>query len=286
MKYIFFGTPEFSAIILEKLIDSDMSPLALVCNPDRPAGRKMIVTPPPTKEVVLRKGLFKEIDVLQPEKINEEFLSKLKSYEADFFVVAAYAKILPSPLLTIPRLGVIGVHPSLLPKLRGSSPIQSVILEGAAETGVTLYLLDEKVDHGSILSYAVYGMPAPHIYVDLSGILARLAGNLLVKTLPDFVEGKITGKRQNDAEATLTRKFTTEDGYVDLKNLKDALAGNLELANMIDRKIKALNPDPGVYTLVDNKRMKLLISKVDERKLILEIIQLEGKKPTLFSYLV
>lgn len=283
MIYIYFGTPEFSAIILEKLIDSRMSPVALVCNPDRPMGRKMIITPPPTKEMVLRKRLL-AIDILQPEKINEEFLNKLKSYEADFFVVAAYAKILPNSLLTIPRLGAIGVHPSLLPKLRGASPIQSAILDGDTQTGVTLYLLDEKVDHGPILNCAVYGMPAPHAYVNLSDILARLASSLLVKILPDFVEGKITPERQNDTEATFTRKFSTEDGYIDLTNLKTAIAGgSLELANIFDRKIKALNPDPGVYTLVNEKRMKLLSSKVDEGKLILEMVQMEGKKPTSFS---
>lgn len=283
MKYIFFGTPEFAATILEKLIDARMPPSAIVCNPDRPLGRKMIVTPPPTKEVILRKGLFEEIDVLQPEQIDADFLNKLRNYKAEFYIVAAYAKILPAELLTIPHLGVIGVHPSILPKLRGASPIQSAILEGMTETGLTLFLLDEKVDHGPVLDYAVYSMPAPHTYTNLSQILARLAGSLLIKTLPKFMEGSITPERQNDAEATFTRKFTADDGYVNLVNLKEAIAGNLEVAGLIDKKIKALNPDPGVYTLINEKRVKLLSSKVDEGKLVLEIVQLEGKKPTSFS---
>lgn len=283
MKYVFFGTPEFSATILEKLIDAHMPPLAIVCNPDKPLGRKMVVTPPPTKEVLLREGLL-GIDILQPEEINAEFLSNLKSYEAEFYIVAAYAKILPAELLSTPRLGVIGVHPSILPKFRGASPIQSVILEGMTETGITLFLLDEKVDHGPVLSYAVYSMPAPHTYTDLNQILARLAGSLLVKTLPKFIEGSITPERQNDAEATFTRKFSTEDGYMDLQSLKTAIAGgSLELANVFNRKIKALNPDPGVYTLIHAKRLKLLTSKVEDGKLILGVVQLEGKKPTSFS---
>ena len=294
MKYIFFGTPEFSAIILEKLIDSSLFPVALVCNPDRPIGRKMIVTPPPTKEVVLRKSLL-EIDVLQPEKINEEFLNKLGSYEADFYIVAAYAKILPAELLNIPKLGIIGVHPSLLPKLRGSSPIQSAILEGDTQTGVTLYLLDEKVDHGPILAKRELEFPvSPSTpssgprgnfqFPILSQKLAELAANLLVKTLPKFVKGEITPLLQNESKATFTKKFTTEDGYINIDELKNAINGlNTKTAEIIDRKIRALNPEPGVYTIIHGKRMKIINAHLENNKLIFGEIQFEGKKPTLFS---
>jgi methionyl-tRNA formyltransferase len=131
MRYVFFGTPRFAAIVLEKLIASGHQPIAIVCNPDKPVGRKKIITPPPTKQVVLSATSLKEdIQIYQPAKIDDEFLAQLRSLKADFFVVAAYAKILPNTLLEIPPLGVIGTHPSILPKFRGASPIQSVIIEG------------------------------------------------------------------------------------------------------------------------------------------------------------
>ncbi|OGY58899.1 MAG: hypothetical protein A3E61_01080 [Candidatus Colwellbacteria bacterium RIFCSPHIGHO2_12_FULL_43_12] len=282
MKYIFFGTPKFAATILDKVVDAGMPPLAIVCNPDKPMGRRMVITPPPAKEVILRRQLL-GVDVLQPEKIDEAFFSRLKSYEADFFVVAAYGKILPLEVLNLPKLGTIGVHPSLLPKLRGASPIQSAILEGVGLTGVTLFLLDEKVDHGSILSYSVYNMQSSHTYEDLEEILARHAGNLLVKTMPGFSKGEIKPEIQNELEVTFTKKFTTEDGYVSVDNLKKALEGsNPELASLIDRKIKALNPEPGVYTMIENKRTKLLSSAMDKTRLVLKDIQFEGKKPMPF----
>ncbi|MCL5224287.1 MAG: methionyl-tRNA formyltransferase, partial [Patescibacteria group bacterium] len=144
MKYVFFGTPRFAAIVLERLIGDGKPPIAIVCNPDKPVGREKVITPPPTKQVILNAAPPNDqIQILQPAKIDNEFLTQLRSLNADFFVVAAYAKILPDELLKIPPLGVIGTHPSPLPKLRGPSPIQSAIIEGVEKTGVTLYLIDE-----------------------------------------------------------------------------------------------------------------------------------------------
>ncbi len=282
MKYIFFGTPEFAAIILQKLIESDMLPLALVCNPDKPQGRNKIITPPPAKEVVIKSGV--NIDVLQPEVLNSAFLDKLKSYKADFYVVAAYSKILKTELIDIPPKGVIGVHPSLLPKLRGASPIQSAILEGSETTGVTLFLIDEKVDHGPMISNAVYTMNRSYGYAELLDILAKLAGALLVKTLPSFDKGEIKPETQDEDEATFTKKFTTQDGEVNIEDLKKALLGeDRQLADLIDRKIKGLNPEPGVFTFIENKRTKLLSSDIRNGKLELKEIQFEGKNPIPFS---
>src|ERR1700690_3293179 len=141
MKYVFFGSPRFAAIVLQKLIDGGIAPAAGVCNPDRPVGRKKIVTPPPVKTLVVSTS--SEIDILQPEKLDDMFTKRLAAIEPDFFVVAAYAKIIPANVLAIPRLGTIGTHPSLLPKYRGASPIQAALLGGDAKTGTTLYLMDE-----------------------------------------------------------------------------------------------------------------------------------------------
>ncbi len=282
MKYIFFGTPGFAAIILQKLIKADMPPLALVCNPDKPQGRNKIITPPPTKEVVAKSGV--NIDVLQPEILDKVFLDKLKSYKADFYVVAAYSKILKTELIDIPPKGIIGVHPSLLPKFRGASPIQSAILEGSGTTGVTLFLIDEKVDHGPIIGSAIYTMDRSHNYAELLDILAKLAGTLLVKTLPSFDNGEIKPETQNEYEATFTKKFTTQDGEVNIEDLKKALLGeDRQLTDLIDRKIKALNLEPGVFTFIENKRTKLLSSDIRNGKLELKEIQFEGKNPIPFS---
>src|SRR6266481_8138985 len=150
MKYVFFGTPEFAAIVLDELIAAGFLPDAIICNPDRPAGRKKVITPPPVKKLIAERGLESQTKILQPEKPTPELFKEFD--DIDFFVVAAYAKIIPQSILDIPRLGAIGVHPSLLPKYRGSSPIQSAILAGEMETGVTLYMLDHKMDHGPMLA--------------------------------------------------------------------------------------------------------------------------------------
>ena len=121
MQYVFFGSPRFAEIILKRLIEAGMPPAAIICNPDRPFGRKKVVTPPPTK--VLAQG--SAIPVLQPETLDERFVAELRALHPDAAVVAAYAKILPKKVIAVPRLGTIGVHPSLLPKYSGATPIQS-----------------------------------------------------------------------------------------------------------------------------------------------------------------
>ncbi|PIU98594.1 methionyl-tRNA formyltransferase, partial [Candidatus Wolfebacteria bacterium CG03_land_8_20_14_0_80_40_12] len=189
MNYVFFGTPEFAAIILEKLINVGLLPQAIVCNPDKPVGRKKIVTPPPTKLVIRNQKIEDRIKILQPEDLDFKF--QILNSKFDFFIVAAYAKILPKGILNIPRLGTIGVHPSLLPKYRGPTPIQTAILNGDEETGASLFLLDEEIDHGKIISNEKLEMRNED-YKILSKKLAGLGAELLIKTLPDFMAGKIT----------------------------------------------------------------------------------------------
>ncbi|MDO8584758.1 MAG: methionyl-tRNA formyltransferase [bacterium] len=269
MKYIFFGSPRFAEIILEKLIDASMPPAAVICNPDRPFGRKKVLTPPPVKVLAQSHG----IPVLQPEKLDEGFKLQVSGFKPDFAVVAAYAKILPQSIIGLPRLGTIGVHPSLLPRYRGASPIQSVILSGEAETGVTLFMLDEKVDHGALLATRALPIAARETYETLLQKLGGLSGELLADTLPRFVTGNIAPRAQNEDAATYTKKFSTENGFVDFA--KDDPA-------VIDRKIRALTPDPGVYTLVEKKgkrvRLKLLEAEIRDGCLVPTLIQYEGGK--------
>lgn len=279
--FALFGTPLFAEIVLDKLIQAGYIPSVVVCNPDRPVGRKKIVTPPSVKARITNyeSGIRSKMQILQPEKLDPS-LFKIPNSLFDFFVVAAYAKIIPKEILDIPRLGTIGVHPSLLPKYRGASPIQSAILNGGEETGVTLYLMDEKMDHGPVLETRKWKIESRMDYTGLLKELAELGGEMLIETLPRFLAGEIEPMPQNHEEATFTKKFKTEDGFVSEKDLQAALGGDTERAIRIDRMIRALNPEPGSYTLVGGKRVKLLESKINEGGLMLKKIQFEGKKPT------
>ena len=269
MKYIFFGTPEFAAIILDKLMAAGLPPAAVVTNPDRPAGRKKILTASPVKLTAISRRLAAG-NILQPEKFDEVFAEKIKSYAADIFIVAAYGKILPKWLIEAPAKGTIGVHPSLLPKYRGPSPIQSAILAGEKITGATLFLLDEQIDHGVVLADSQILISNSETYQTLMEKLAEASGNLLIKTIPDFLDGKITPRPQAESQATYTKKFKTEDGYVDLD--KDD-------PEMVWRKVRALNPEPGVYTIKDGQRLKILEADLISGKLVLKKTQLAGKLP-------
>jgi len=284
MNYIFFGTPEFAAIILEKLIKAGLIPQAVICNPDKPVGRKKIITAPPTKLVAKKYN----ISVCQPEQLKIENW-KLEIDQIDLAIVAAYGQIIPREILEMPRFGFIGVHPSLLPKYRGPTPIQTAILNGDEKTGVSLFLVDEKVDHGPILAQREFSISPPSLklrrasnfqFSILLPKLAELGADLLIQFLGSPTSKKLTGnirdiglphgRHQNELKSTFTKKFTTQDAYVDLE--KD---NPLE----IDRKIRALNPEPGVWTMRDGKRMKILDAEIIDGKLKLKKIQFEGKKP-------
>ncbi|MDP3991424.1 MAG: methionyl-tRNA formyltransferase [Candidatus Colwellbacteria bacterium] len=277
MRYVFFGTPRFAAIILEKLIGAGMPPVALVCNPDRPVGRKQIITSPPVKQLIADRKV--QIEILQPEDILT-IRDMLFALRPDFSVVAAYAKILPKEILEIPKLGTIGVHPSLLPKYRGPSPIQSVILADEKETGVSLFLMDGKVDHGPVISHQTLVINDEDDYEALEEGLARLAADLLVETLPNFAEGKMTPLPQDEPQATYSKKFTSEDAFIAPEDLELATSGaSPEKAIEIHRKTRALNPEPGVWTTKNGKRFKLLETRLQNYKLLLKRIQEAGKKP-------
>ncbi len=242
MNFAFFGSPRFAEIILDKLIAAGMTPAVVVCNPDRPVGRKKILTPPPVKVLAGKRGL----PVWQPEKL-EGWADHFAG--AEFAVLAAYAKILPEELIKYFPRGIIGVHPSLLPKYRGATPIQSAILAGEQETGTALFLLDARVDHGPLLATRPLAIAEQDNYPTLMEKLAVLSGELLAEVLPQYLSGVLAARAQNEAQASYTKKFTTEDGLVDLE--KDA-------PTIIKNKIRALNPEPGVYTIRSGKRYKIL----------------------------
>ncbi|MFH0806138.1 MAG: methionyl-tRNA formyltransferase [Candidatus Brennerbacteria bacterium] len=276
MKFAFFGTPQFAAIILEKLIAGGFVPDTIVTNPDRPVGRRKVVTPPPIKQVFMEQdeSIRERVRLFQPEHSKE--LPLIPGGPYDFFIVASYGFILPKELLALPRLGTIGVHPSLLPRHRGASPIQTAILDGDREAGVSLFLVDEKVDHGSVIAtetldgYDVSSMA----YRELHDSLAELGGNLLVRTLPEFIEGNITPTPQDESKATFTKKITAADAEVDLE--KDS-------PETVWRKVRALTPEPGVWTIENGKRMKILDADYKGGKLILRRTQIAGELPKIIK---
>lgn len=272
--YVFFGSPRFASIVLEKLIANNLAPKILIANPDRPFGRKKILTKPLTKEVVLK--LKPEIEVLQPENLRGFDLKKANPL---FGVVAAYAKIIPQALINQFPLGVIGVHPSLLPLWRGPAPIQAAILNGDKQTGVSLYKLGAGVDDGPVLIQEKFDLNHNFDYLELESALANLGADLLLKTIPKFKEGLIKPLEQDKQSATSTKKFSTADAFLTETDLERAFSGaDHKLALLLDRKIKAFNPEPGAWTLKNGKRMKLIEASVFEGKLKLRKIQYEGKK--------
>jgi methionyl-tRNA formyltransferase len=279
MKYVFFGTPRFAEIILGRLIEADRAPVALVCNPDRPVGRKKILTPPPTKVRALQSDAA-TIDIIQPEKLDDAFIRRLATLSPDLFVVAAYAHILPREVLAIPRLGTLGVHPSLLPAYRGASPIQSVLSHGERETGTSIYLMDQKMDHGPIFAQEPCDAePGVLRYEELEERLAELSARLLIAIMPAVEKGTAKSKPQDESKATFTKKFTAEDGFVPLSDLNAAEQGNTHKAHEILWKINGLNPEPGVWTIKNGKRIKLLAASIVNDALKLVKIQEEGGTP-------
>jgi methionyl-tRNA formyltransferase len=285
MRYVFFGTPEASKIVLEELVSAGHIPVAVVTNPDRPVGRKQALTAPPVKQYVdmrNEKGEMK-VEILQPEKPSS-LASHLSSLAPDVFVVAFYGKLIPGSILAIPGAGTLGVHPSLLPLYRGPSPVQTAILDGAKEVGMTLYRMDEKMDEGPIVAQEKLTefRPGEKDNIALWHELAKLGGRMASRILEDFSSGKLAGTPQEHSRATYTKKFSTEDAFVSEEDLESAKRGeNITLTQAVHQKILAFTPEPGAWTLENGKRLKLLQSKIEGAQLVLQKIQYEGKKPLI-----
>ncbi|MCX6731666.1 MAG: methionyl-tRNA formyltransferase [Candidatus Parcubacteria bacterium] len=260
MKFAFFGTGDFSVKVAEILFQNNFIPEFIITTPDKPAGRKMLLTPPPLKIWAQKNN----IEFIQLEKLTRYALP-VTHY--DLFIIAAYGKIIPKEILDIPKYGTLNVHPSLLPKYRGPSPIQSFILSGENETGVTVMLTDEQIDHGQILAKSEIRSTKSETYKELEEKLAELGGKLLVETIPDFIAGKIKPVAQDHSKATFTKKITKQDGLINFD----------EPPELIERKIRAFTPWPSVYTFINNKRIIITKAKLIDGELKIERIKPEGK---------
>ncbi|WP_278744437.1 methionyl-tRNA formyltransferase [Ligilactobacillus agilis] len=243
---VFMGTPAFAAPILEGLIQTnDYEVLAVVTQPDRPVGRKRILTPSPVKEVALKHG----IEVLQPQKLSgSEEMQRVISLAPDLIVTAAFGQFLPTKLIAAAKVGAVNVHGSLLPKYRGGAPVQYAIMNGDQETGVTIIYMVKKMDAGDMLAQAKLPI-GPHD--DTGSIFAKmsiLGRDTLLATLPKLVAGKLVAQKQDESQVVFSPTIKPEE---------EKLSLTLN-AKQIDWKVRALRPAPGAYfENFNGKRTKL-----------------------------
>ncbi len=253
MKLIFMGTPEFAVASLAKLIEAGHKITAVFTQPDRPIGRKQIITPPPVKLFAEKHGL----KVFQPLKIKtvearEELEPVFRNVDAG--IVTAYGRILPGWILSAPRLGCINVHSSLLPKYRGAAPINWAIAKGETDTGVTIMQMDAGLDTGAILSQCSTPIGDEETAAGLTPRLARIGAELLIETLSKLEHGEITPTLQNDAEASLAPILKREDGQV--------IWGMT--AREIFNRLRGFTPFPGCYTLIGGERLEIVKAKAED----------------------
>ncbi len=271
LKTIFFGTSQFAVGVLEqlKISTSQLLPEIIITTPDKPAGRKLRLTPPPLKIWADENN----IPTLQPEKLDDIFINKLKSENWDLFVVAAYGKIIPQSILGLPEHKTINVHPSLLPKLRGATPIHSAILGNEKETGVSIILLDEQMDHGPIIfqeKFQLYKNSLSELPTEneLEKQLSILGGQMLIKIIPQWINEEITIKEQNHNEATYTQKLKSDDGLIDLSDNPETNY----------KKIQAFNTWPKAHFFQNGKRIIIKKARLENGELIIDRIIPDGGK--------
>ena len=287
MKIVFMGTPAYSVESLKALINAGHQIAAVFCQPDKPVGRKRILTPPPVKSFSLEQG----IEVYQPNSVRtDEAYEILKNIAPDAIVVVAYGKILPERILDLPKHGCINGHASLLPKYRGASPIQWAIVCGESETGVTIQRMDKGIDTGDILGVSKVKIEPDEISDELFERLSVVTAKLLVETLQKAEHGTLDAVKQNEEEASYAPIITKEMALIDFnKPAKD-----------IFNLVRGFNSWPVAYCYLDNKRFKiyscevsgksdatpgtvvdetnLMVSCGDGNCIVLKEIQLEGSK--------
>ena len=237
MRLVFMGTPDFASASLEALLRSDDPVVGVVTQPDRPKGRGHILTPSPVKLLAQRA----QIPLLQPLKMKDpEFLHALAGWKPDLIAVAAFGRILPPVILSLPPHGCINVHGSLLPKYRGAGPIQWAIINGETETGITTMLMDEGMDTGAMLLQEAIPITSDDTASTLSPRLAELGGRLLVETIAQLKAGTLVPLPQDASRATLAPLLKKEDGAIDWALPATALAN----------RVRGLSPWPGAYISV------------------------------------
>ena len=265
-RIIFMGTPDFAMESLSALYDAGHEILAVITNPDRPKGRGMKLVASPVKQYALSKNL----QVLQPEKVrnNKEFINSLKEMKPEFICVVAYGKILPKEILDIPSKGCINVHGSLLPKYRGAAPIQWAVLNGDKETGITTMYMDVGMDTGDMILTEKVEIGDTETTGELWARLAKIGGQLLVKTIAEIEAGTAPRIKQPE-EFSMAPMLSKDMAKIDWEN-----KGVQEIINLI----RGLNPIMGAYTIIGGKKTKIWkAEKVDNAVDILpDVAQFEN----------
>lgn len=288
MKIVFMGTPDYAVKTLEALINAGHTVAAVFAQPDKPVGRKQILTPPPVKVCAEMHG----IPVFQPRTLRDGEAERIiRNIAPDVIAVVAYGKILPTEILTLPRFGCVNGHASLLPKYRGAAPIQWCIVNGEKETGVTAMQMDEGMDTGDILETAVTEIGAEETAGELFERLSVIGAKLLVKTLADLENGNVTPIKQDESKATSAPIIKKEMAKISFHDMT---------ADEVHNAVRGFYPWPVAFFISGGKRIKIIKSRVvnmrgtagtvlkSDSELIvacrkeavaLETIQPEGSKP-------
>ena len=274
--FVFFGTSKFSVLTLDTLTSLGFVPSLIITSPDRPSGRGQKISPPPVRLWAKEKS----IDVLQPDNYQDpQTIKDIKerspfNREWGLFVVASYGKILPSSIISIPKHNSLNIHPSLLPDLRGPSPIQEAILK-RQRTGVTIIRMDDKMDHGPILIQKTLDCEDwPMDYPSLERKLAITGAHLLAEIIPSWIMGEIEERPQNDSRATYTKQIQKEDAFLDLEN---------EEPEKLFRKIMAYKDRPRPYFFIETKnqsKLRVVVTEAEFKDGVLNILKIipAGKK--------
>ncbi len=248
VKIIYMGTPEFSVEPLKKLI-KEYNVIAVVTQCDKEVGRKKEIKFSPIKEFAIENN----IKVLQPEKIKNDYEEIIK-LNPDIIITCAYGQIIPKKLLEFPKYGCINIHASLLPKLRGGAPIHRAIIEGYDKTGVTIMYMDEKMDSGDIIYQEEIKIENTDNVGILFDKLSILGANMIIKVLPNIIEGNINRIKQNEKDVTYAYNITREDEHIYFN----------KTSKEVFNKIRGLNPWPVGYAVLDNKKVKIYESKIGD----------------------
>lgn len=273
MNIAFFGTPPFTVDFLDTLAAGGFTPSLVITNPDRPAGRGMVLTAPEPKVWAEKHN----VAVLQPEKLDDAFFAELSKTQWDLFVVVAYGQIMPERVINLPKYGTINVHYSLLPKYRGATPVESAILNGDATTGIAIQQMRYKLDTGPLFIKSEIGIAPDDTTHTLRDKLNIEALRLLVPTITDIFDGSILPIEQDDTQATQCGKIKKEDGRISLSD--DAIE--------LDRKYRAYDGWPGLYFYSkENVRVKITKAHLEDGTFVIdEVIPENGKRMSyeLFS---
>ena len=265
LNFIFWGTPDVASETLEILKQAGFLPSLIVTAPDKPQGRKMLITPPPVK-VWAKKN---NIPYLQPEKL-DDFLPQVRlGGDFELSIVVAYGKIMPEEIINMPKLGSINIHYSLLPKYRGASPVESAILNGETETGVTIQKMQFKMDSGPVIATEQVSIFPDEKAPDLRKRLKKIGGELLVKILPDLIEGKTKEVSQDESQATFCKKIKKEDGLVNLE---------AEPPSVLYNKFRAYATWPRIFFFKDSKRIIITDAILENGEFVIRKVLPEGKK--------